>query len=408
LSPATGRGAAAAAAGGVFAAVGLYQAALAAAAFFYRPEHPAGRPGTRVLVLVPAHDEAALIGRCVRALRDQRYPAELYDVLVVADNCTDDTAAIAEAAGAEVLVRDEPGWRGKGQALRWAIDRILARQPAPDAVAVVDADSVAERDFLAALVAPLERGASVVQGESLLAADGDGAAALRSAAFLLINRVQPSGRTVLGLPCRLSGNGMLFRREILANHPWSAFSSTEDVEYSIQLRLAGVRPTFAGGAILLSPTAPTSAAARHQQLRWEGGKLHVARGHVRRLLAEAVRRRDPLLLESAVELAVPPLGLLAGGAAVGATGCAAGAATGRVPAWAVVPWAIALVAIPAYVLIGLRAAGAPASAYRSLAGAPLFVLRKLASAPRLLTTRPDGWVRTERAPDVDGGGGASR
>jgi hypothetical protein len=66
------------------------------------------------------------------------------------------------------------------------------------------------------------------------------------------------------------------------------------------------------------------------------------------------------------------------------------------PAWSVVPWAVALVAIPVYVLVGFRAAHAPASAYRSLLQTPLFVLRKLGGLPRLLRFRPDSWVRTER------------
>jgi cellulose synthase/poly-beta-1,6-N-acetylglucosamine synthase-like glycosyltransferase len=148
--------------GGYFGLIGLYQIVLAIAAFFHRADKPAPedaeRAASRLVVLVPAHDEAGLIGRCVESLRSQSYPDERYDVVVIADNCADDTAGVARAAGAEVLVRHEPDLRGKGRALRWALDRVAARTPAPDGIVVVDADSVADSDFLATLARPFEQG----------------------------------------------------------------------------------------------------------------------------------------------------------------------------------------------------------------------------------------------------------
>src|SRR5262249_30280311 len=146
-------------------------------------------PRTRVVVLVPAHDEELGIERCIHSLLGQSYPHELYDIVVVADNCTDDTAGAARRAGVDVLVRTAPTERGKGHALRWGIERVLSRTPAPDAVVIVDADSDAESDFLMVLVRVFERGAEAVQGESLLSPEGSPQAALRAAAFLLVNRV---------------------------------------------------------------------------------------------------------------------------------------------------------------------------------------------------------------------------
>jgi len=244
-----------------------------------------------------------------------------------------------------------------------------------------------------------------VQGESLLIDDGTPASSFRAAAFLLINRVRPAGRAVLGLPSNLAGNGMLFARELLLRHPWDAFSSTEDLEYMIRLRTEGIRVAFAGGAILNSPTAPTRDAVVQQEMRWEGGKLHVARAQVPALVAAAVGRRRLGLLDAAVELALPPLGLLTAGALLG-TGLAAVLVLAQVlPGWVLLPWVTAVASIPVYVLLGLRAARAPSSAYRALWRSPIFVARKLVRAHRLLTFRPDSWVRTERAaqvpPDVD-------
>ena len=246
------------------------------------------------------------------------------------------------------------------------------------------------------LVRPFESGASAVQGESLLAEDGSPAASLRAAAFLLVNRVRPAGRSALGLPCDLTGNGMLLSSELLRAHPWDAFTSAEDLEYTVNLRLAGVRPVFAGGAILHSPSAPSAEAATHQQLRWEGGKLHVAKKQLPRLVREGLRRRDGRLLGAAFDLAVPPLGLLSAGAIAATIVGTPLVALGALPPWSLGSWLAALVAIPVYVLLGLRSARAPRSAYRSLARAPWFVIRKALTAHRLVRFDAETWVRTDR------------
>jgi hypothetical protein len=382
--------------GGLLLAAALYLLFPAVVALFYRDREQPARGETDVVVLIPAHDEEDTIAHCVASFSTQTYPRERYDVVVIADNCTDGTASVAAAAGAEVLVRDEPGSRGKGRALRWAIERLLARETPPDAVVVVDADSTPNPRLLSGLVSRFEQGAEAVQGESLIVGDGSPEQELRAAAFLLVNRARPMGRSLLGLPAGLAGNGMLFGRKLLAEHPWSAFSSTEDVEYGLALRAAGVKPVFARGAIVWSPTAPHGRAAELQQLRWEGGKLHLARTQVPRLVGLAFRKGRPSLLDAAAELAIPPLGYLTAGAgALTAAGVALAWLDG-LDASAVVPAALALAAIPVYVLVGLVAARAPSSAYRSLVHAPALVARKTLKAHRLLRFRPDSWVRTER------------
>jgi len=378
------------------AAVGCYQLLLAFAAFRVSEVDVSAPPATRLAVVVPAHDEEVMIERCTRSLREQEYPEDLFEVVVVADNCTDSTAERAERAGARVLVRDEPADRGKGRALRWAFDRLSRESPAPDAFVVVDADSIASPLLLARLVQPFERGAAAVQGESLLVAAGSPASTFRAAAFLLINRVRPAGRTALGRPVRLAGNGMLLGRELMAEHPWHAFSSTEDYEYSLELQSAGVGIAFARGAVVESPTAPTAAAAAEQQLRWEGGKLHFVRTRLPALLARALRERRGDLLDGALEVAVPPLGVLVAVSGLGAAAVALLVALGPAPVWALAPWLTAVVAVPLYVLVGLRAGRAPASAYRAVALAPLFLLAKLRHARRFASYRADAWVPTQR------------
>lgn len=394
-------------AGVATAAAGMYLDVLAAAAFIRPRDRLRFPPTSRLVVLVPAHNEADFIGRCLESLLAQDYPKERFTMAVIADNCTDATAAIAESLGVRVLVRTDPAAPGKGPALRWAMDQILANPEPPDAMVVVDADTIAEAGLLRALVARLEAGAEVVQGEYLALAEGDDpATTLRAAGFLLFHKVRFSGRAALGLPCHLVGNGMLFSRRLLEAMPWTAFTSTEDLEYSVDLRLAGHRPVYAHDARLRAPVPGRGRAARVQRLRWEGGRFHVVRTRLPVLLREIVLEGRWSLADAAIDLAVPPLGLLAavalGGTAVSCFLLIAGAS----PPWVVVPWLAASASIPAFVLGGLASAGAPAATYRALARAPGYVTSSLLTRFRLLRgLGADTWVRTERPSDVQGGRG---
>lgn len=380
------------------AAFGVYLLVLSLASLFHREAPaPGGEPTSRLLVLIPAHNESAVVGRCVRSLLSQTYPDHLYEIVVIADNCTDDTAELAVKRGARVLIRNAPDARGKGQALRWAMDQLLEAEPDADAIVVVDADSVADRDFLTILARPLTAGALAVQGESLLEDGGGPGTALRVPAFLLVNRVRPTGRAALGLPAtHLAGNGMLLARELLAARPWTAFSSAEDLEYSIDLHKASVRIEFARGAVLHSPAAPSAQAAAQQQLRWEGGKAHLARTQLPSLVGAAIRQRRPMLLGMAFELAMPPLGFLTAGLLVGAMIGAGLVLLGELPAFTLSPWALALLTIVSAVLVGLKAGHATRSDYVALMRAPLLVLTKPLRARQVMSFRGDTWTRTER------------
>jgi exopolysaccharide biosynthesis WecB/TagA/CpsF family protein len=358
--------------------------------------------GKRLTVVVPAHDEQSLIARCVRSLLAQSYPRDLFRVIVVADNCSDATSAAAEAAGAEVMRRDQPDARGKGHALRWAMDRLLA-DPLPwDALVVVDADSVADPNLLAVLAAELDGGAEVVQSDYTLLQDGGTEKSeLVNAGFLLFHRVRFSGRARLGMAANLVGNGMLFSRRVLVAHPWDAFTGVEDLEYSIRLRLAGIQPRFAPRAGVAGPGPASRSGAVRQRLRWEGGRFHVVRRQLVHLVCVALVRRDPRLLDAALDLATPPLALLSL-AIIGGTGLGAAAViAGLAPSWVLAPWLIAVAAIPAFVGIGLWAGGAPPATWRALAKAPSFLVWKALVYLRLLRGFDvRRWDRTDRAGEV--------
>lgn len=384
-------------AGALTAASGLYLAVLAVASAFYSQSLDGVCLRARLVVLVPAHDEELLVGRAVGSLLSQTYPRELFRVVVIADNCSDDTSGVALAAGADaVMVRVAPDARGKGRALRWAMDQILAADDPPDAVVSVDADSIADPDMLRALVERFEAGAEAVQSDYRAMGDGSTSATLREAAFLLMNRVRPAGRNVLGMSGFLTGNGWLLGTELLRRRPWTAFSSTEDREYSLDLEREDARIAFAGAAGVRAPTAPNQQAAATQQQRWEGGWASLLRARGPGLLALSVRRRSARLLLAAFDLAVPPLGLFTAGAIGGLVVAGAGALLGIWPGWLPLPWLVALLSVLIYVIGGLVANRAPVRVFRALLYAPGLVLTKPLSLRRTLTFSSETWVRTER------------
>ena len=380
------------------AASAAYLLALAMASFFYRNRLVEGQPSHRLIVLVPAHNEAQLIGRCVRSLIDQAYPAELFRVCVIADNCTDATAAIASGSGAEIMVRHQPEAPGKGRVLRWAMDRILAEPSPPDAIVIVDADSVADADLLGGLESDLRQGHEVIQGECVVRPEsGSRRESLQAAAVALRLDVRFTGRAVLGMPAVLAGNGMLFSRRILLEHPWNAFTAVEDAEYGLALRLAGVKTVYARGARVYTPSPSTETGAYTQSLRWDGGRLALIRSWLRPMLAKMLRRRDWSLADMVIDLAVPPLGMLAFVTVLGTALSVLLLASGIVPVWVGVLWASCALGLAVGVVVGLKAARAPGSAYLALLLAPRFLLRKLGIYARLLRGfDPYRWVRTER------------
>lgn len=391
--------------GAVFAILSIYLLTLALASIRATTEGQLGvRTATkRLVVLVPAHDEQELVGRCVSSLLAQAYSARLYRVVVIADNCTDATVSVAIAAGADVMVRNEPRARGKGRALRWAMDSLLAAPEAPDAIVVVDADSVADPNMLSALAFELDAGYPVVQADYSLLLDEQSTPRTRlvAAAFMLFHRVRFGGRARLGMSANLVGNGMLFSSAILREHPWAAFTGVEDLEHSIDLRLSGVTIRFAPVAHIAGPAAASRAGEVRQRIRWEGGRLHVVRTRLPQLITEGLRRHDWRLVDAALDLATPPLGLLAIATGVGTVVVALAVVVGFVPRWSLASWLIAVVAIALFVVTGLLSARAPRKIWEAIAVTPIYLGWKMLTYLRLSRSfDPNRWERSDRtAPD---------
>ncbi len=270
----------------------------------------------RFACLIPAHNEEALLGTTLASLAQQEYPRESYQVVVIADNCTDHTTHVAGAApGVWVYERHDPVNRGKGQALRWALDRLEAEGHLFDAYVIIDADSIVATTVLTRLAHVISRGAQAVQIlNTVLNGDEAPSAAVRWLALTLKNHVRPYGRSALGGSSPLFGNGMCFTRTLLQRHPWRASALIEDSEYYLTLVRAGERVHYVPDAWVRSHMPTTFGQMRTQDIRWESKQ---PAGDARRnswdLLRDGIRYRDFIRLEALAAILVPTLSTLAVG-----------------------------------------------------------------------------------------------
>lgn len=367
---------------------------LAAAFAPRRPEPPVSAARPSVAVLVPAHDEAADIATTVRALLAQLQPGDR--LVVVADNCSDATAALARGAGAEVAERRDPSRRGKGYALDFGV-RHLAQDP-PDVVIVVDADCVAGDGALERLARLAVRLGRPVQALYEMACPPGAGLRVRVAAFAwrVKNHARPLGLRNLGLPCQLMGTGMAFPWNLIRSAALATGEIVEDIAMGVALARQGAAPRFCPEARVWSSFPSGDEGLRSQRTRWEHGHLGMMR-RAPALLLEALRRRDFALAALAIDLCVPPLALLAlvlfvvplagtlvpgaGGEALVASGLAACGLFGM-----------------AILAVWLRF-GRDVLTFPDLLRIPVYMAWKLPIYVRYLIARESRWVRTPRSGD---------
>jgi cellulose synthase/poly-beta-1,6-N-acetylglucosamine synthase-like glycosyltransferase len=350
---------------------------------------------TRFQIVVPAHDEASGISRTVASLLDVDYPRDLFEVVVVADNCSDETASRARAAGARVLERRDERLRGKGYALAHAFEASLAGGKT-DAVVVVDADTVVSANLLRGLDARLQAGAKAVQADyAVLNPDEAWRTRLMAIAFGMFHVVRSAARESLGVSCGLRGNGMCFTMELLREVPHDAFSVVEDLEYGIRLGEHGHRVHYAGEAHVYGEMVSSENASRTQRARWEGGRWQMAKRHAIPLLARAVQQRNPVLADLAMDVLVPPLSVLVGATVLGVGASAALAVVTRRPNAALLLFGSSAISLVAYAARGWQVSGTGVRGLATLGYAPVYMAWK--ATLRLRRTRRAGeWVRTAR------------
>jgi 1,2-diacylglycerol 3-beta-glucosyltransferase len=341
----------------------LHLFVLAVASLTYRePSHKGPVPPVRFLVLIPAHNEEGGIGRTLESVDAVLRPGD--QILVVADNCTDETARIARSSGAIVLERS--GDPGRAEARQAGLD--AARDLEWDAVLMVDADSVLEPEYLNACERAMAAGAPALQTRS------EGARGTRlvdqatCAAFALQGVTIPRGRDRLGLLVRLRGTGMVLRRDVAERYRFRAPAS-EDLWYSLDLVLDGLVPRHVESAKLTSENAPNWHAASQQKERYEAGRL----GAAKEFLTPLARRHTGATFEAAWFLASPPFAVatlsLLSGVVLGAVAGSAALVTVA---------GVALLVLAVVLGIALVQSRSSARTWLALVVAPWYVAWKLA------------------------------
>ena len=362
----------------------------------------AADPSSRFLVAIPAHDERLGIGRTVQSCLGFDYPADRFQVLVIADNCSDDTAELAAAAGAEVLVRTHDEKRSKGYAIEHLIEQLesTGRVETLDALVIIDADSTASPDLLRKFDAMIARGCDWIQCYYTVAnPDASWRTRLMTYAFSLVNGVAPLGRYRMGLSSPLHGNGMCFTFRGLARVPWRAYGLAEDYEYYWSVRMAGERVAFLpDGVVRATMLEGGGEAAANQRRRWEFGRKEIKA----RLFGPMLR--DSKLgigarLAAAIEMKTPPMMPLLGMLALLVILNLSAAVAFPDPLSHPVSWlllgcsCLIAAAVALYAVSPFLAFGLPPSYLGTLAYVPVYAAWKLAVR---MGGKPTRWVRTTR------------
>lgn len=347
----------------------------------------------KVAILVPAHDEAAVIADTLAALMPQL--AEGDRVLVVADNCSDDTAALARAAGAEVVERVHATLRGKGFALDYGMRHLEAAPP--EVLLIVDADCHVEPGAVERLARTCAATGRPLQALDLMRAPAGAGLKMRVAEFAwrVKNWVRPLGWLRLGLPCQLMGTGMAFPWAVAARMELANASIVEDMKLGLDLAREGYPPLFCPEAVVTSWFPTGEAAAKSQRTRWEHGHLGLILREAPRLLGRAVGRGDGRLGGLALDLLVPPLALLV----LLLVGLVAMTGVAVWLGFSAVPLVLALAGLGAValaVLLAWAGWGRDVVSLTDLLSVPFYVLAKVPVYLAFWTRRQKEWVRTDR------------
>ena len=367
-----------------------------AAWFFNKKTAPVGSVSS-VTVVIPAHNEALGIDQTIASIQRADFSPAQYQIVVIADNCDDDTAKIAKDSGATVVERSDTNNRGKGQALDWFFKNNKQQYDSMDAVAIIDADTLIHPHFFTEICHSLSHpDVQVVQGfYGVSNPKVNWRTALSAAALCVFHHIRPAGRNQLHATAGLKGNGMAFETKIIQRFGWPAFSIVEDIEFSMHLLLENIRVHYNPDAIVFGEMASKSDQAQTQRKRWEGGRVQLLKQYTGALFLGFLKNRTFMFMDAFMELFTPPLSLVV---------------AGQVLLFSIsfffypqmlILWGLCLYATVLYVFSGLILKKAPFYVWRSLFCAPFFILWKIPVYFKLAGKKgiPE-WERTKRASEI--------
>jgi cellulose synthase/poly-beta-1,6-N-acetylglucosamine synthase-like glycosyltransferase len=354
----------------------FYYAFLAVAYFVTRDRRKAAAPGTRrYLLLIPAHNEEALIGRALESLTRVDYDPGCFEACVIADNCTDRTAGIAGQHHVRVLERSDASRKGKGFAIEWALGQVDLG--AFDAVVIADADNLIDPGFFRGLDEVLDEGRSAIQCNNCLANSRDTAfTGVIHLSRTINNELYHHVKHRIGLSSYLMGNGMCFTTRLLKEHPWVTGTMAEDYEYYAKLVASGEIVGFAANSRLYHQESRGLRHASEQRLRWSAGRFEVARRYGFRLFIRGLKERSYRIVDASFPLILPNLSLMVN---MTAAALLAGLVTHYfIPVPFVVLWLALLMTMEAaYFASGIYLTGMPVSRFlHAVVFAPLFLVWK--------------------------------
>ncbi|MFT4414726.1 glycosyltransferase family 2 protein [Fredinandcohnia humi] len=261
-------------------------------------------------VIVCAHNEERVVGQIVENLLSLNYPKDMYDVYVIADNCTDNTAAIVREKGGIAMERHDATKRGKGFALEWMFDYLWKQEEnglVYDAVVVLDADNLVTKNFLQVMNDKLQNGYEIAQAY-LDTKNPDDTWVTKSYAFSYwsTNRIFQNARDVVGLSAQLGGTGMMISRNILKDIGWGTESLTEDLEFTAKYILETGKPVaWAHDAKIYDEKPLELVASMKQRLRWMIGHINCMFKFFVPMLKAAIKKESLLHFDMAMYLVQP-------------------------------------------------------------------------------------------------------
>ena len=263
-------------------------------------------PEKSFALIVSAHNEEVVIGGLVDSFNGLDYPKELYDIFVIADNCTDATAEVAEKHGANVYERFNKEKRGKGFALEWMFKKIFDMDKHYDAIGIFDADNLVDKEFLQKMNSKMCDGYDVVQCyiETKNPKDSWVTESCDLSLGSTVRRLQ-YGRDSIGLSAQLGGTGFVLSTDILKEIGWGATCLTEDLEFTCKLVLNGKRVGIADDAIIYDEKPLTLNDSWKQRKRWMQGFADVASRYTLKLLIKAIKERDMIAFDCAMYVLQP-------------------------------------------------------------------------------------------------------
>ena len=223
----------------------------------------------RFIIALPANNEETVIGNLIKSLKMQDYDKNLFDIYVIADNCTDNTAKIARENGAIVYERFDETKKTKGYALNWFLDKMKDKKDDYDALLVFDADNIVDKNFLNVMNKKLCQGEVLVQGYRDIKNPTDTWVSGGYAIFYwTMNRLYHLARYNMGLSPLINGTAFMVKWDMLIDEGWNTKTLTEDIEFALINISKGVKLGWAKDAIVYDEQPLTFKQSWKQRERW--------------------------------------------------------------------------------------------------------------------------------------------